>query len=80
MTDLRPFDDTTYGERIRMWSQRREGDDATRKEVHGGLRTDQAKRTKDLSKENARLRRLLVDAEFDEAILREAASGCRRRA
>jgi putative transposase len=47
---------------------------------YGGLRTDQAKRLKDLEKENARLKRLLADAEFDKAILREAASGCRRRA
>ena len=39
------------------------------------LRTDQAKRLKDLEKENARLKRLLADAELDKAILREAASG-----
>jgi transposase-like protein len=42
---------------------------------YGGLRTDQAKRLKDLEKENARLKRLLADAELDKAILREAASG-----
>jgi regulator of extracellular matrix RemA (YlzA/DUF370 family) len=35
---------------------------------------------KDLEKENARLKRLIADAELDKAILREAASGCRRRA
>jgi hypothetical protein len=35
---------------------------------------------RDLEKENARLKRLLADAELDKAILREAASGCRRRA
>jgi hypothetical protein len=35
---------------------------------------------KDLEKESARLKRLLVDAELDKAILHEAASGCRRRA
>jgi len=39
------------------------------------LRTDQAKRLKDLEKENARLKRLLADAELDKAILREAALG-----
>jgi putative transposase len=50
------------------------------KREYGGLRTDQAKRLKDLEKENARLKRLLADAELDKAILREAASGCRRRA
>ena len=47
---------------------------------YGGLRTDQAKRLKDLEKQNARLKRLLADAELDKAILREAASGCRRPA
>ncbi len=42
---------------------------------YGGIRTDQAKRLKDLEKENARLKRLLADAELYKAILREAASG-----
>ena len=42
---------------------------------YGGVRTDQAKRLKDLEKKNARLKRLLADAELDKAILREAASG-----
>ena len=42
---------------------------------YGGIRTDQAKRLKDLEKENTRLKRLLADAELDKAILREAASG-----
>lgn len=41
---------------------------------YGGLRTDQAKRLKDLEKENARLKRLLAESELDKAILREAAS------
>ena len=45
------------------------------KKKYGGLRMDQAKRLKDLEKENARLKRLLADAELDKAILREAASG-----
>jgi hypothetical protein len=36
---------------------------------------DQAKRMKDLEKENAQLKRLLADAELDKAILREAAAG-----
>jgi hypothetical protein len=35
----------------------------------------QAKRLKELEKENARLKRLLADAELDKAILKEAASG-----
>jgi hypothetical protein len=45
------------------------------KKKFGGLRIDQAKRLKDLEKENSRLKRLLADAELDKAILREAASG-----
>ena len=39
------------------------------------LKVDQAKRLKELEKENGRLKRLLADAELDKAILREAASG-----
>lgn len=42
---------------------------------YGGLRTDQAKRLKELEKQNAQLKRLLADAELDKAILKEAASG-----
>ena len=42
---------------------------------YGGLRMDQAKRLKELEKENGRLKRLLADAELDKAILKEAASG-----
>lgn len=42
---------------------------------YGGLKTDQAKKLKELERENARLKRLLADAELDKAILKEAASG-----
>ena len=42
---------------------------------YGGMKVDQAKRLKDLEKENARLKRLLADAELDKAILKEAAAG-----
>jgi putative transposase len=45
------------------------------KKEYGGLRLDQAKRLKELEKENARLKRLLADAELDKAILKEAATG-----
>ena len=45
------------------------------KKKFGGLRIHQAKRLKELEKENSRLERLLADAELDKAILREAASG-----
>ena len=41
---------------------------------YGDLRMDQAKRLKDLERENARLKKLLAEAELDKAILREAAS------
>jgi putative transposase len=50
------------------------------KKTFGGLWMDQAKRLKELEKENSRLKRLLADAELDKAILREVAEGCRRRA
>lgn len=39
---------------------------------YGGLKSDQAKRLKELERENGRLKRLLSDAELDKAILREA--------
>jgi len=41
---------------------------------YGGLRSDQAKRYKDLERENARLKRLVADQALDIAILKEAAS------
>jgi transposase-like protein len=42
---------------------------------YGGMKVSQARRFKELEKENARLKRLLADAELDKAILKEAASG-----
>ena len=42
---------------------------------YGGMKVFQARRFKELEKENARLKRLLADAELDKAILKEAASG-----
>ena len=42
---------------------------------YGGVRTDQAKRLKELDRENARLKKLLAEAELDKAILRDAAAG-----
>jgi putative transposase len=41
---------------------------------YGGIKSDQARRLKDLERENARLKRLLAEAELDKAILREAAN------
>ena len=40
---------------------------------YGGLRMDQAKRFKEMERENARLKKLLAEAELDKAILKEAA-------
>jgi transposase-like protein len=42
---------------------------------YGGLRLDQAKRLKELERENARLKRLVADQALDNAILKEVASG-----
>lgn len=42
---------------------------------YGGLRLDQAKRLKELERENGRLKRLVADQALDISILREAASG-----
>ena len=42
---------------------------------YGGLKLDQAKRLKELEKENARLKKLVADISLDNAILREASSG-----
>lgn len=39
----------------------------------GGLKVDQARRFRELEQENARLKKLLAEAELDKAILREAA-------
>ena len=42
---------------------------------YGGLRIDQAKRLKELEKENTRLKKLVADQALDNAILKEVASG-----
>ena len=42
---------------------------------YGGLRMDQAKRLRELERENSRLKRVVADQALDNAILREAASG-----
>lgn len=42
---------------------------------YGGLRVDQAKRLKELEKENARLKRLVADLSLDNSILKDVASG-----
>ena len=42
---------------------------------YGGLRVDQARRFKELEKENGRLKKLVADLSVDNQILKEAASG-----
>ena len=42
---------------------------------YGGMRVEQAKRLKELEKENNRLKKLVADISLDNAILKEAARG-----
>jgi putative transposase len=42
---------------------------------YGGLQVDQAKRMKDLERENSQLRKLVADLSLEKAMLKEVASG-----
>jgi putative transposase len=42
---------------------------------YGGMRIEQAKRLKELEKENARLKKLVADLSLDNSILKEASRG-----
>jgi len=42
---------------------------------YGGLQVDQARRFKDLERENAQLKKLVADLSLDNQILKEAAKG-----
>jgi putative transposase len=42
---------------------------------YGGMKANEAKRLKELEVENARLKRLLAEAELDKAMLKELAEG-----
>jgi len=42
---------------------------------YGGMRVDQARRLKELEKENGRLKRLVADLTLDNAILKEVSRG-----
>jgi putative transposase len=42
---------------------------------YGGLKVDQARRLKDLEKENTRFRRAVLDLTLDKMILKEVAEG-----
>jgi len=42
---------------------------------YGGLKVDQAKRLKEMEKENARLKKLVAELSLDKQMLQEVASG-----
>ena len=42
---------------------------------YGGLKADQAKRLKELERENARLKKLVADLSLDKSMLQEVARG-----
>jgi transposase-like protein len=42
---------------------------------YGGMRIEQAKRLKELERENTRLKKLVADISLDNAILKKAAEG-----
>jgi transposase-like protein len=42
---------------------------------YGGMRVEQARRLKELEKENGRLKRLVADLTLDNAILKEVTGG-----
>ena len=64
----------TTGEVARKLGITEQTDYRWRKE-YGGLRVDQAKRLKELEKENGRLKQLVADPALDNAILKEVSSG-----
>jgi len=43
--------------------------------MHGGLDLDQARRMKDLEKENGRLKRLVAELSLEKQVLKDIASG-----
>jgi len=43
--------------------------------VYGGLKMDQAKRLKELDKENSKLKRLVAEMSLDKQILKDIAEG-----
>ena len=58
-------------ETLRKWLLRAEVDSG----VRTGVTSDERARTKELERENARLKRIVADSALDIAILREAAKG-----
>lgn len=45
------------------------------KKEYGGLKIDQAKKLKELERENARLKKIVADLSLEKAMLKEVASG-----
>ncbi len=45
------------------------------RQQYGGMKAEEAKRLKELEVENARLKKLLAEAELDKAMLKEIAEG-----
>ena len=45
------------------------------KNEYGGMKADEAKRLKELEKENGRLKKIVADLELDKEILKEALKG-----
>ena len=45
------------------------------REQYGGMKVEQAKRLKELEKENVRLKKLVADLSLDNAILKEVSKG-----
>lgn len=45
------------------------------KKEHGGLQSDQAKRLRELEKENQRLKKIVADLSLDNDILKEVSKG-----
>jgi len=45
------------------------------RQLYGGMQAEEAKRLTQLEKENARLKRLLAEAELEKAMLKELAEG-----
>ena len=52
-----------------------EQSDSRWRKAYGGLQIDQARRMKDLGRENARLRRLVADLSLEKQVLADVASG-----
>ena len=46
-----------------------------RRKEYGGLELDQARRMKDLERENVRLKRLVADLSLEKQVLKDVASG-----